>query len=152
MRNIKILQLKDKKQIKNIWEWLNEITVSKSSISDISEESWDTFNSYMVNRFISMNVEYIELANYVQSIPYDNKKQLYSIYREMIPKRKVWLKYIKGTSKTYQPQLIEHICDYFECGKSTATEYLGVLKKDETLNILEKMGIEDKEAKKLLKK
>ena len=74
------MQLKNKKQIKNIWEWLNEITVSKSSISDISEESWDTFNSYMVNRFISMNVEYIELANYVQSIPYDNKKQFHQLF------------------------------------------------------------------------
>lgn len=131
---------------------MNEITVSKSPISNISEESWDNFNSYMVNRFISMNMEYVYLANYVQTIPYDNKKQLYSIYREMIPRKKVWLKYIKGTSKTFQPQLVDHICNYFECGKDTATEYLGVMKKQHTLDILSKMGIEEKEAKKLLKK
>jgi hypothetical protein len=44
------------------------------------------WNSYVVNRYVSMDIRYIELANYIQTIPYDNKHQLYQIYREMIPK------------------------------------------------------------------
>jgi len=141
----------DKKQIKNVWGWLNEITLYKTPTEHFTDESWDCFNSYMIHRFMSMNIDYIELANYAQTIPYDNKKQTYNIYKEMIPKKKVFLKYIKSKNKTFQPQLVEYISDYFFCGKSTAIEYLEVLNKKEILNILEKIGIEEKESKKLLK-
>lgn len=139
------------KQIKNIWGWLNEITLYKTPAHCFTDESWDCFNSYMIHRFISMNINYVELANYVQTVPYDEKKQTYNIYREMIPKKKVFLKYIKGNKKKPQPQLVEHICNYFECGQYTASRYLEVLKRKETLNILKSMGVEEKESKKLLK-
>ena len=98
-----------------------------------------------------MNVDYVELTNYVQTVPYDNKIQTYNIYREMIPKKKVFLKYIKSKKKSPQPKLIEILSEYFQCGKFTAARYLEVLKKKETLNILSTMGIDEKESKKLLK-
>ena len=105
----------------------------------------------MIHRFVSMNVNYVELANYVQTIPYDNKIQTYNIYREMIPKKKVFLKYLKTKRKSPQPKLLEHLSEYFQCGKFTAARYLEVLKKRETLDILSKMGVDEKESKKLLK-
>lgn len=98
-----------------------------------------------------MNINYIELTNYVQTIPYDNKIQTYNIYREMIPKKKVFLKYLKSKKKTHNPQLVEILSEYFQCGKFTAARYLEVLRKKETLKILQSMGIEEKESKKLLK-
>ena len=42
----------NKREIKNIFGWLNEITVQKSPISSFSDKSWDNWNSYMVHRFI----------------------------------------------------------------------------------------------------
>jgi hypothetical protein len=39
-----------KKQIKDLWGWLNEITLYKTPIENISEESWDKWNSYVVNQ------------------------------------------------------------------------------------------------------
>ena len=105
----------------------------------------------MIHRFVSMNVNYVELTNHVQTIPYDNKVQTYNIYREMIPKKKVFLKYIKSKKKSPNPQLVEILSDYFQCGKFTAARYLEVLKKKETLNILHTMGVDEKESKKLLK-
>jgi hypothetical protein len=94
-----------KKQIKDLWGWLNEITLYKTPIENISEESWDKWNSYVVNRYVSMDIRYIELANYIQTIPYDNKHQLYQIYREMIPKSKVFLKYLKSKTKKHPTTL-----------------------------------------------
>ena len=84
---------------KTLFEWLNEITVTKTPTENFSEESWDKFNSYMVHRYLSMYIGYIDIVNYVQKINPTNKKQIYSIYREMIPKKKVYLKYIKNESK-----------------------------------------------------
>jgi len=150
--NPKSTKKSGKKQINNIWGWLNEITLYKSPVDSFTEESWECFNSYMINRFISMNVHYVELANCVQTIPYDNKQQVYNIYKEMVPKKKVFLKYIKSLKKNPQPQLVEHICEYFECSKATSIDYLRLLRKKETLFILKSMGIDEKEQKKLLKK
>ena len=62
------------KQIKDLWGWLNEITLHKTPIEEISEESWNSWNSYIIHRYVSMDVNYIELVNYIQTIPYENKK------------------------------------------------------------------------------
>ena len=140
-----------KKHIPTVWKWLEEITLHKTPIEDITEDSWGNWNSYTVNRSISMQKEYIELANYVQSIPYDQKKQIYSIYKEMIPKRKMFLKWIKSTQPSPNQQLVEHIASYFEVGQFTAKEYTKVLTNKEKKSILESMGIDEKEQKKLLK-
>ena len=141
-----------KKQIKDLWGWLNEITLYKTPVENISEESWDKWNSYVVNRYVSMDIRYIELANYVQTIPYDNKQQLYQIYREMIPKSKVFLKYLKSRTKKKPTTLIEYVAKHFECGLGEAEEYIDILRDHGTRSILYKMGMDEKEVEKLLKK
>jgi len=140
-----------KKQIKNIWGWLNEITLYKTPINQIADNSWDSFNSYMVNRFISMNIEYCELAEYAQIFPYEEKEQLYNFYREMIPKKKVFLKYIKDQSKKKNGELIKILAEHFECSFREAEDYIDVLEKNIIKQILETRGIEEKEIKKLVK-
>lgn len=141
-----------KKQIKDIWGWLNEITLYKTPIENISEESWDKWNSYMITRYVSMDIRYIELANYIQTIPYENKQQTYQIYREMIPKQKTFLKYIKSRTKKKPATLVEYVAKYFECSLGEAEEYIDILRKNGVRSVLYEMGIEDKEVEKLLKK
>jgi hypothetical protein len=140
-----------KKQIKDLWGWLNEITLYKTPIENISEESWDSFNSWLVNKYLSMDIRYIELVNYIQTIPYDNKQQIYSIYREMIPKAKTFFKYLKTTRKKQNTDVIEYIAEYFECSLGEAEEYLDILRETGTRRVLYDMGVDDKEIKKLLK-
>jgi hypothetical protein len=141
-----------KKQIKDIWGWLNEITLYKTPPENISEESWDKWNSYMIHRYVSMNINYVELANYVQTLPYENKQQTYIIYREMIPKTKVFLKYIKSRNKKQNTTLVEYVAKHFECSLGEAEEYIDILREAGTRSILYRMGLEDKEIEKLLKK
>jgi hypothetical protein len=141
-----------KKQIKNIFGWLEEITVNKSPLSSISDESWDTWNSYMVHRYVSMNQDYVDIANLVQKINPQNKKQIYSIYKEMIPKRKMWLKYIKNEAKKEQKELEEYIAKYFDCSLGEAEHYIDILRSTGVREILNEMGVESKESDKLIKK
>ena len=140
-----------KKQIKDIWGWLNEITLYKTPIENISEESWNVWNSWLVNKYLSMDIRYIEIANYIQTIPYDSKQQIYQIYREMIPKQKTFLKYVKSRTKKQPATLIEYVAKYFECGLGEAEEYIDILRENGTRRILYDMGLDDKEIKKLLK-
>ena len=139
------------KQVKDIFGWLNEITLYKTPVEEISEESWDKWNSYMINRYVSMDIRYIELVNYIQTIPYDNKKQLYNIYKEMIPKQKTFFKYLKVTKRKTNLQAIDYVAKHFECSLGEAEEYMDLLREHGVRGILYKMGISDKEVDKLLK-
>lgn len=141
-----------KKEIKNIFEWLNEITLYKTPIEEISEESWNVWNSWLVHKYVSMDIRYIELANYIQTLPYENKQQTYTIYREMIPKTKVFLKYIKSRNKKQNTTLVEYVAKYFECSLGEAEEYIDILRIYGLRDILWKMGVDEKETEKLLKK
>ena len=141
--------MKDK--IKNIFDWLQHITLYKTPASEFTDNDWEKFNSYMVHRFISMHVYYVEIADYAQSMLPNMKKQIYNFYKEMIPKRKVWLKYIKSKNKPYNKELVNLIKEYFEVSETEASSYINILDKKGITSILRKMGIEEKESKKLLK-
>ena len=141
----------NKREIKNIFGWLNEITVQKSPPESFSNKSWDNWNSYMVHRFLSMNRYYIDIVNYVQKMNPQSKKEIYTIYKEMIPKKKLWLKYLKKESKTNTKKISEYIGEYMEVGLREANDYISILGKEGSKNNLSSMGIEDKEIKKIIK-
>ena len=136
---------------KTIFDWLNQITQTKASIWDFTEESWDSWNSYMIHRYLSMDINYIDIVNYVQKINPQNKKQIYSIYREMIPKQKVWLKYVKSQTPKKNTELVDYVAKYFECSLGEADHYIDILRETGVRGILGEMGVNIKEQDKLFK-
>ena len=140
-----------KDRTKNIFDWLNEITLYKTAAQEFTDKDWENFNSYMVHRFISMNMYYTEIANIAQSLMPNNKKEIYNFYKEMIPKRKAFFKYIKSKNKKPNKELVEKIANYFRVGEAEGSSYIHVMDKSNILSLLEGMGIEGKETKKLLK-
>ncbi len=141
--------MKDK--IKNIFCWLNHITLYKTPSTEFTDNDWEKFNSYMVHRFVSMHLYYVEIADLAQALMPNNKKEIYNFYREMIPKRKIWLQYIKSKTKPPNKELIQKIAEYYEVGSSDACSYISVMSKNEIPNILRRMGLDTKEIKKILK-
>ena len=137
--------------MKNVFDWLKEINSTKSHPDTFTNQDWDIWNSYMVHRFLSMNPDYIELVNEVQALPPSNKKQIYSIYREYIPKNNKWSKYVKSSSKEFDKDLILQLKKHFNVSVREIKDYLKILDKKEVQSILSKQGLEEKEIKKLLK-
>ena len=75
-----------------------------------------------------MNLYYVELANYAQSLmPHNKKKEIYNFYKEMIPKGKSYFKYIKSKSKNHNKELIEILSNYFKIGTSEIPTYINIL-------------------------
>jgi hypothetical protein len=134
-----------------LFDWIKEITVTKTPVENFSEESWDSFNSYMISRYLSMDMGYIDLVNYVQTIPYADKKTYYKIYVEMIPKKNVYLKYIKSSKKSKSKEVAEYIARYYECSLGEADHYIDILRENGVRDVLWKMGIDKKEQDKLVK-
>ena len=137
--------------MKNIFDWLKEINLYKSPVSKFTDKDWETFNAYMIHRFMSMNKDYIEVVNYVQELPPQEKAMIYRVYKEFIPKNKKWNKYIKSTSKEPNKELILHLKEYFEVSSREIKDYINLLDKSEIINILSYKGLENKEINKLLK-
>jgi hypothetical protein len=135
----------------NIFDWLKEINSTKSHPDSFTNQDWDVWNSYMVHRFLSMNPDYIELVNETQVLPPTNKKQIYSIYREYIPKNNKWSKYVKSNIKEPDKDLTLQLKKYFNVSVREVKDYLKILDKKQVQNILSKQGLEEKEIKKLLK-
>ena len=135
----------------NLFDWLKEINSKKSPVDSFSQEDWDQWNSYMVHRFLSMDPNLLELVNEVQKMPPTDKKKIYSIYKEFVPKNNKWNKYIKSSTKQRNKELIDYLKDYYKLSTREIKDYMELLGDKEILRILTQLGIESKTAKKLLK-
>ncbi len=135
----------------NLFDWLNEITYTKRDWSSFTEEQQSTFSPYIIHRYVSMYIGYIDIANVAQKLPMTENEKIYTIYKTMLPKKKMFLKYIKNQKKKNYQELAEYIAEYFECSLGEADHYIDILGKD-VEDILWKMGISEEESKKIIKK
>ncbi len=140
----------------SLFDHINNIKTSKVKWDSFDYESQKSYEPYMINRFLSMNVNYLEIINDLQIITLPlNKEESYNLYREIIPKQATRESYIKNTKiKNYNESLVELFMDYFECSAREANEYLDTLEKtkqtEEIRNIVSMYGKTEKELKKLL--
>ena len=141
---------------KNLFDHINAITSQQhpnywDEISDEDKKSW---SNYMVNRFLSMKMDWIEFVNEVQKYPLQ-PKELYKVYTDILPKKKQWLKYIKGDKKMKYPKWVyEIVAKHLQCSMREASEAIDVYElsaggQAELADILLKYGIEEKEVRKL---
>jgi hypothetical protein len=136
-----------------LFDHLNNISYSKKDWNTLSEMDKKSFSVYMVNRFLSMNMDYIDIVNEIQQ--YTNgqlkNKEIYNIYKNILPKKKGFFGYIKGSKKAkYSPDLLERLKIYFEVSYRELEDYLSILSKDDIIAILQKFGHSDKEIKKMI--
>ena len=129
------------RQTKGYWDSLNET----------EKKQW---SNYMIHRFLSMKMDYVEVVNELQR--YNLKpKELYKLYTNILPKKKEWLRYVKGKkTMKYQRWLLEIVAKYYESSLNEAHDYLEIYYsteqgKAELKSILQKYGVEPKEIKKL---
>jgi hypothetical protein len=109
----------------------------------------------MVNRFLSMNTSWLELTNEVQR--YDLPPEiLYKLYTDILPKKKVWLRYVKGRKKMveYPRWALEIVSNHYQVNFRESKEYIEMFLLTEggmyeLAELFKKYGTEPKEIKKL---
>ena len=121
----------------NIFDHLKNITTQKGPY--LGDEGW---NNYMINRFLSMDPDYVEVVNIVQKNTWQMKGEyLYNLYRDLIPKQYKFLKYIKSAHKSdYAAEEIEAVQLYFEVSKKEAKQYIDMLPKEELKTITQQIN------------
>ena len=137
-----------------IFNWINEILVSKKHWNDFTEDEQKKFSPFIINRWLSMDKDFLEIVNFFQkySIGTLEPREVYKWYCDMLPRGKRFNKYIKGKKdKKYNSELLDIMVTHFECSKSQVKDYLDLIAKDELIEILEKYGMNEKTIKRLLK-
>jgi hypothetical protein len=134
-----------------IFDFIQEITFNKTPWDNFTETDKKSFEPYMINRYLSMEPKYIEIVNYVQGLNIQDKEKIYKIYSGLIPKNKVYLKYVKGKKMEHNSELTMYISEYFNCSMQEAKDYIEILDKNIIQAALCSLGLDDKEIKKLLK-
>ena len=124
------------KQTKGYWDTLNET----------EKKQW---SNYMINRFLSMKMEWTDFVNEIQKLKLA-PRQLYLVYSNVLPKGKQYLKYIKKKKQTiYNTQVIQKVSEYFEISKSESEDYLNLLSKEQIRELVSLYGYTDKELKQM---
>ena len=137
-----------------IIDWMNQLLVHKKHWNDFTEDEQKKFSPFIINRWLSMDKEFLEIVNFFQkySIGTLEPREVYKWYCDMLPRGKRFNKYIKGKKdKKYNTELIDIMVMHFECSKSQVKDYLDLIAKDELMEILEKYGMNEKTIKRLLK-
>jgi len=142
------------KKAKTLFEHLSGIKEKKTPWESLSVMDKKSFEPFMVNRFLSMNMEFLELVNELQmyTIGQLSPRDVYKLYLDVLPKKRSFDKYIKAKgSDKYNDKVLEYLSRYFEVSEREVKDYLEILSKDEVIQVIQKFGIEEKEIKKWLK-
>ena len=141
-----------------IFDHIGNITDKKLPIEKYSEKNLKSWSSYLINRWLSMNMELIEIVNEFQkyTIGILSSKETYQLYYDILPKKKFYSKYVKGKKQDkFNKELVEIFSMHYKCGKDEAIEYLDILTVTGKLSDIERIiklyGKSDKEVKSLLK-
>ena len=137
-----------------IFDHLANITWKKTDWNQLDEASQKSFSPYLINRWLSMNPDLIEIVDMFQQYTIGplSKKHVYQLYYDILPKAKMFAKYIKGKKMDkYNKELVTIMGNHYQIPKSEAEEYIGLLQKTEITDLLKRYGKQEKEIKGLLK-
>ena len=141
---------------KSLFDHVNAVTSQQhpnywDEISDDDKKSW---SNYMINRFLSMKPEWIDFVNEVQKYPLQ-PRELYKVYIDILPKKKQWLKYIKGDKKMKYPKWVyEIVSKHLQCSIREASDAVDMFELSaggqlELTDILMKYGKTEDECRKI---
>ena len=100
-----------------------------------------------------MNPAYLDIVNTVQR--YTNggltQKEVFGLYKSMLPNKFKFFKWIKGEKSSYNHDLLLVVSNYFECSTEHAKGYVDYLEKKGIKQLLTTIGIQEAEIKKMIK-
>ena len=141
---------------KSLFDHIKQITdvQNPNYWDEISDEDKKSWSNYMVNRFLSMKMDWVDIVNEVQK--YDLEPEIvYKLYTNIFPKGKQWLKYIKGDKKMKYPKWVyEIVSKHLQCSMREASDAVEMYDishggQSELVDILIKYGKTEQECRKI---
>ena len=135
-----------------LFDWLNQILLHKKNWEDFDDSQQKTFNTFMINRFLSMSSDFVDAVNICQEHTYQMKdKDVYNLYKSLFPKQKKFLRYIKGKKDKFPKKMVSFLSNHFEVSQREIVDYLEILNKETIEEICKHYGKNKKQIKELMK-
>lgn len=131
-------------------QWLEHLTVKKTPWNSFTKEEQSTYLPFIVNLWLSHAPDYIEIINQVQSYQVPNQDH-YNFYLKVLPKKKLFLNWLKPKSKKYNKDVISRIATFYKVSSREINDSIELFEEKEIIRILENTGLLEKDIKKLLK-
>ena len=116
------------------------------------------YSQYMINRYLSMEPDFITLVNDIQIMQGSSKlkdKYHFLLWSELLPNKSIFFKYIgKDKSMNWPKQWIEIVSRHFEISNTEANDAMEMYMvseggKLELYEILTRYGVTEKEIRKV---
>ena len=135
----------------NLFSWIDELFVKKRAWDSFSDEDKKKFSPFMVNRYLSMNNDFLPIVNHFQKLTIEVMPigVVYKFYCSLLPNKKTFLRYLSGKKTKTNEKVVPFIQEYFEVSKLQASEYYNLMATDELRLLLKQYGKTDKEIKKM---
>jgi hypothetical protein len=153
------LEINNTIKAKTIFELLKCIFEHKTKWEELSDLDKKAFSPYMINRFISMDINYIDTINYLQqyTLTTMSPREVYKLYIDLFPKSKFWSKYVKPSNNNklkISDKLVEFIAQNEKWSTSETRDNMLILLDNESgydviRSYLEKYGISNADAIKI---
>lgn len=145
---------------KTLFNHLNAIYTDQSVdyYDSLSVEDRKTYSTYMVNRLVSMNMDFIEIVNEFQKCwGVVKDRESYLFYSQCLPQGKQWNKYIKPKlERKHEEWVVKLVALHFEVSQIEAIDYIDLFMattegKARLKEIFETYGIEPRKIKKVVR-
>jgi len=153
--------ISESQKTRGLFEHLNELTNGTDPLywSSLTGGEKVEFSPYMVNRFLSMNPDWLETVDDLQrfTVGILPKDKVFALYHEILPKGRIFLKYVKGKSRAKIPdELATMLMRYFDSSENEMYEYFSLLMrsaqgKSFIVELMQAYGMDEKELKKIRK-
>ncbi len=144
----------EEKKGATIFDFIDGITHKKKEWSRWSDTDQSKFSVFIVNRWLSMRQDLIELVNELQTytIGVLRPRETYRLYHEILPATKGFAKYVKGKKEDkYSDKLIAQISEHYHVSRSEAIDYAELMDQDSCTRLLSLYGYTDVEIKTMIK-
>jgi len=121
----------------NPFDHIKNLHTKQRTWNDFNDEEKKSFNIYIINKALSMNPNYLDIVNLVQKYTNNmlNPKEVFNLYYDLLPNKFRFYKWIKG-SKDKDLEKYKVLAKHFECSSREAKDYMELLDKKETKEIL----------------
>ena len=137
-----------------IFDFVDGVTSKKKEWNKWNETDQKAFSPFMINRFLSMRQDLVEIINELQTytIGLLRPKETYRLYHAILPTNKAFAKYVKGKKDDkFSDSLISQVAEHYKVSRSEATDYVELMDQTSCTRLLSLYGYNEKEIKTMLK-
>jgi len=137
-----------------IFDFVDGVTSKKKEWSKYSDLDQSKFSPYIVNRWLSMRQDLVEIINELQTytIGLLKPRETYKLYHALLPANKSFAKYVKGKKDDkFTDKLIAQIAEHYQVSKTEATDYAELMNQDSCARLLSLYGYTEAEIKTMCK-